>query len=112
MKYFSREEMACKCGCKFNTVDYELAMVLDTLREFFNTPVTITSGCRCVDHNKAVGGSPNSKHLLGIAADIKVKGVSPKEVYEYLDTKYTTKYGIGLYSSWVHIDVRKHRARW
>jgi uncharacterized protein YcbK (DUF882 family) len=112
MEYFQRSEFACKCGCGFATVDYELAEVVDELRGYFGKPVLITSGCRCEVHNSKVGGSKNSKHKLGIACDLKVLGVDAEVVYQYLNTKYLGKYGIGLYDSWVHIDVRLNKARW
>lgn len=112
MSHFTKAEFACKCGCGFDTVDPELLEVLEELREAYNVPITINSGCRCEKHNKLVGGEPKSQHLLGTAADIVVKGVSPYKVFQYLDRKYKGKYGIGLYSSWVHIDVRPQQARW
>ena len=112
MKYFKRSEFECFCGCGFNTVDYELAEVVDKLREHFNAPVFITSGCRCEAHNKAIGGAKSSKHMLGIASDLKVAGVNPTQVYDYLNKEYPNKYGIGLYRTWVHIDIRADKARW
>lgn len=112
MENFKRKEFACKCGCGFSTVDYMLAKVLDDLRNHFDKPVIVTSGCRCETHNKTVGGATQSTHLFGIAGDIKVKGIAPKEVYKYLDKKYPDTFGIGLYISWVHIDVRFKKARW
>lgn len=112
MKYFKREEFACNCGCGFSTIDYELAEVLDNLREHFGQPIEITSGCRCPTWNKLSGGESKSKHLEGIAADIKVRNVNPKLVYSWLDAIYPTKYGLGVYPSWVHIDVRTVKARW
>ena len=109
---FERKEFACKCGCGFSTVDAELLAVLRALRKHFNTSVTITSGCRCVSHNRKVGGEEGSQHTFGKAADIQVKGVHPRTVYRYLTCEYPDRYGIGLYSSWVHIDVRDNKARW
>lgn len=110
---FSRKEFRCKCGvCDQVAVDYELLAVLEDLRAHFSSPVTITSGNRCPTHNRREGGSEGSKHLLSIASDIRVKGISAKRVYEYLDGAYPNKYGMGLYPSWVHIDVRPERARW
>ena len=113
-KYFDREEFSCKgtdCGtdgknCGFNAVDAELVQVLDDVREHFGKPVMITSGCRCRKHNAKVGGAKNSTHVFGIAADIRVKDIDAKEVYKYLDEKYSNKYGIGKYTGWTHIDVR------
>lgn len=112
MKWFSRNEFACKCGCGFNTVDYELAVVLDSLREHYEAPITINSGCRCYMHNKTIGGSARSKHVLGSAADVVVKGVQSDDVYAYLDKKYDGKYGIGRYTGRTHIDTRSTKARW
>ena len=45
--------------------------VLDPLREAYGKPIVVTSGFRCKELNKAVGGSPSSQHLLGLAADIR-----------------------------------------
>lgn len=109
-EYFSRKEFACKCGCGFDAVDTELLDVLTDVREKFG-PVTITSGNRCPKHNAAVGGVHNSKHTKGIAADIQTPA-SPKHVQDYLEAKYSGKYGIGRYTSWTHIDVREEPARW
>ena len=71
-EHFSREEMACKCGCGLDTVDAELLSLLEKIRAHFDRPITINSGCRCEAHNRAVGGSKNSQHLIGRAADIVV----------------------------------------
>ena len=110
-EHFSREEFACGDQCGFATVDVELLELLESIRKRFNAPVTITSGCRCSLHNTAVGGAYRSKHLLGIAADIKVKDVDPKEVYKFVDGHAPNKYGLKAYSSWVHVDVREDKWR-
>jgi len=109
---FSREEFACKCGCGFNTADKELVHILEKVRTKFNSPVTINSACRCEKHNHTIGGSTGSKHKLGIAADIVVKGVNAAEVYAYLCSIAAGKYGIGKYNTFTHIDVRSTMARW
>ncbi len=44
--------------------------ILDPLRRAWGRPVTVTSGYRCHALNRAVGGSPTSHHLRGMAADI------------------------------------------
>lgn len=111
-EYFVRGEFACKCGCGFDTVDAELLRQLDRLRHHFDSPTVITSGCRCRGYNKLVGGASGSKHLEGKAADLQVSGVSPEEVYNYLDSKFPGMYGLGLYKTWVHFDVRSQPARW
>jgi len=112
MKNFKRAEFACHCGCGFDTVDFELAEVLDDVREHFGRKITVVSGARCRKRNKLVGGADGSQHLEGKAADIKTKGVSPHTVYEYLVEKYRGRYGIGVYPTWVHVDTRGTLARW
>lgn len=111
-KNFSRHEFACQCGCGFDTVDIETVKVLQEVADEFGEPVTVTSGCRCPAHNKAVGGANNSQHKLARAADIMVKNVSPAAVFEFLDRKYPDRYGLGEYSNFVHVDTRTGKARW
>lgn len=52
----------------------ELLEVLDDLREFYGKPIKITSGFRCAELNKLVGGSPTSAHVIGYAADLQPIG--------------------------------------
>lgn len=44
--------------------------VLQPMRDYMGTPVTITSGYRTAAHNAAVGGVKSSHHRRGMAADI------------------------------------------
>ena len=117
-KHFSRHEFLCKgnikgiCKCDGATVDVELLELLEDLREHFENIIKIYSGYRCPRYNKYVGGVNHSRHMQGIASDVHIPGISPYAVYKYLDKKYPEKYGIGLYKTFTHIDVRSHRARW
>ena len=111
-KNFSDVEFECQCGCGTGRVTEDLVRVLQEVRNHFGKSVTITSGIRCVSHNKNVGGASKSKHIKGIAADFKIKGIKPQVVYEWICDKYPESFGIGLYSRWVHLDVRKVKARW
>ena len=45
--------------------------VLDPLREAYGRPIRVTSGYRCPKLNRLVGGSHNSQHMRGEAADIQ-----------------------------------------
>ena len=115
IKYFSRSEFRCKCGkCGGFPVEpsWELLEVLDKIREHFGAPVRVNSGIRGETHNKNVGGASKSQHLYGTAADIKVDGVSPTKVAEYAETLLPNTGGIGIYSTFVHVDVRKTKSRW
>lgn len=103
---FSRAEFACKCGCGFDAVSPDLVLVLQALRDHFAAPVSITSGCRCRKHNTRVGGAPASYHISGLAADITVASIKPREVYRWLDAHCAGRYGVIEYRGWVHVDVR------
>ena len=72
-KHFAPHEMACKCCGALDMNDHFMGM-LDNLREEVCMPVIINSGYRCPKHNAEIGGSKNSAHLEGKAADIRVGG--------------------------------------
>lgn len=75
---FSRSEFACKCGCGKNDISPELVNMLQKIRTAMGEPITVTSGCRCEKHNKAVGGVENSWHVKGLAADITCRSGASK----------------------------------
>jgi len=109
-KHFSRYEFACKCGCGKDTVDVELVKLCEVSREFVGASITPSSGCRCPRHNKEVGGGDKSQHLLCKAGDLPVD--NPRDLYNFLCSKYPNKYGFGLYNTFVHADCRSKKARW
>lgn len=110
--HFTRAEFACKCGCGFDVVDAGLLSVLESIRARFSVPVTINSGARCQRHNKAMGGRPDSMHLLGKAADIRVGGIAPGRVASWVEKTFPACYGVGIYDTFIHIDSRQAPARW
>ena len=109
---FRVKEFACTDGTDPIFIDSELVTVLQKIRTHFGKSVTITSAYRTPSRNKAVGGETYSQHLYGRAADIKVKGVSPKNVASYAEKILSNKGGIGVYDTFTHIDVRAVKARW
>lgn len=109
---FKVREFGCKDGSDAVFMHPMLVDILQQIRNHFKKPVIINSAFRTTIHNKSVGGAKNSQHLYGCAADIAVSGVSPKKVAEYVETLLAGKGGIGVYSNFVHIDVRDKKARW
>jgi uncharacterized protein YcbK (DUF882 family) len=114
---FSRRELSCRCGCKTPIeVDANLARlaaVLQQLRELAGAPIIIASGYRCARHNKAVGGAEKSQHITGMAADIWSKKITPAQLFVLAEKIPAFQNGgIGIYSTWIHLDIRKGRARW
>jgi len=101
-------------------MDHETLQVAQTACDHFARQLGVprvichvTSAARCPAHNKNVGSTPQSQHILGRAMDIRIVGVSPQELYDYLFKTYPVKYGIGLYPTFVHIDTRSTgAARW
>jgi uncharacterized protein YcbK (DUF882 family) len=117
---FSLQEFNSKCGREIpNNVlpnIIQLAKNLQVLRDSLGKTISITSGYRSPQHNKKIGGAKDSQHVKGMAADIKVTGMTPKEValvIEGLIEQGKIKQGgIGIYPSWVHYDIRGTKARW
>lgn len=111
-KNFRVKEFACKDGSDPIFISPELVELLQKIRDHFGRPVTITSGFRTAKHNKTEKGATYSQHLYGTAADIKVTGIKPVEVAAYAETLLSNTGGIGIYSTFVHVDVREKKARW
>ena len=63
-KYFKKRVFACRCGCGLNEMDNEHLIMLYRARKIAKIPMVVTSGCRCTIHNKSVGGSKTSSHLV------------------------------------------------
>ena len=111
-KNFKVKEFACKDGSDTVFISDELVSLVQKIRDHYGKSVTINSGYRTFSHNKKVGGAKKSTHLVGIAADIMVKGVSPAKVAAYAETLMPEHGGIGQYKNFVHIDVRHEKSRW
>lgn len=109
---FTVGEFASRDGADTVLIDTELVDVLQNIRDYFGAPVTINSAYRSPSHNRAVGGASNSRHTTGEAADIVVLGVEPEEVAQYAEYILSDRGGIGLYDTFVHVDVRDNRSRW
>ena len=45
--------------------------ILDPVREMYGKPIVVTSGFRSPFLNRLVGGVPTSRHLQGLAADLR-----------------------------------------
>lgn len=103
MHYFRIEEFACKC-CKENKINPELLKRLDIARGLAGIPFRINSGYRCVKHNSSVGGSKNSSHIRGLAADISCTTDSQRWIIvkALIDAGFTR---IGIAKTFIHVDI-------
>jgi uncharacterized protein YcbK (DUF882 family) len=114
-EHFDSSEFTCHCCGELpeQGMDPALLEVLERVREYFDAPVTVVSGYRCPKHNAEVGGARSSQHLLGTAADIRVKGIKPYEVYRAVTMQIMVgRGGVGKYPTFTHVDVRRNFARW
>jgi uncharacterized protein YcbK (DUF882 family) len=110
-KNFSRWEFACHgdhCCDHSAPVHPALVAGLQSLRETIERPLTISSGFRCRKHNRAIHGSKDSQHCLGMAADIEVPESLTADELAQIAQLIPAFYrgGIGTYATWIHVDVR------
>jgi len=110
---FSTDELKCD-HCGRCNVTPELVSALQSLRDLARLPIQVTSGYRCPEHNRAVGGASASQHAEGKAADIKITGLNVLEMYLLVcEVPAFRNGGVGLYDGgFIHVDVRRGRARW
>ena len=68
--------------------------------------VMITSGYRSKAVNDAVGSSDKSQHRLGCAADLRVPGMTPKEVVQAIvDSDLPFDQCIKEFDRWTHVSI-------
>jgi zinc D-Ala-D-Ala carboxypeptidase len=80
------------------------AFYMEKVRELLgNVAVTINSGYRSPDVNRAVGGTSNSSHTYGYAVDFTAYGHTPLTISNIL-AKSSLKFDQLIYEkTWVHI---------
>jgi uncharacterized protein YcbK (DUF882 family) len=120
VSYFKISEFDSKDGAempydvKMNVI--ELIDNLNVLRQELGSPLYVNSGYRSPEHNKSIGGSLNSQHLTGKAADIRSNEYTPKQIKEKIEELIKVgkmkQGGLGLYPTFCHYDIRGKKARW
>ena len=80
------------------------AFYMEKVRELLgNVAITINSGYRSPDVNRAVGGTSNSSHTYGYAVDFTAYGHTPLTISNIL-AKSNLKFDQLIYEkTWVHI---------
>lgn len=70
--HFNAREFRCSCGKVHETlIASELVDKLEVLYAALNcSKIIVTSGYRCPEHDKAVGGTSSGQHTKGTAADV------------------------------------------
>lgn len=116
-EHFHALELCCPhCGrCE---VTQALLDALEAFRAAVGQPVLIDSAYRCPEHNAAVGGVPNSQHVLGEAADVRVAEMTGWQLYDVaVKIPLIHGFGVDFHKNYLHIDVRTpasagHVAKW
>ena len=111
-EHFTVYEFRCKDNTDPIFVSLTLVNVLEHIRQHFNKPVYINSAYRNPAYNAMIGGAKRSMHMYGMAADIHINGVTPKQIAEFAETIFPNSGGIGIYDNFCHIDVRPVKSRW
>ena len=98
-----------------NSLDCMLDLICDCLqplRDKLGKPMIITSGYRCYQLNKAIGGATNSQHTKGQAVDFHVKGMTIQQLMEFvINSGVPFDQCINEHNQWVHISYRKGNNR-
>lgn len=112
--HFNVQEFKCQCGKSHDIlIDSGLIDKLETLYTALNcSKIIVTSGYRCLEHDKAVGGTGGGQHTKGTAADVCCYGqggqpISSKTVCcKAQDLGFTGIANITSSYQYTHLDVR------
>jgi hypothetical protein len=104
-EHFHVEEFTCRCGsCGKVFVHPDLIPMLESIREKYGHEMIITSGFRCKDYNKLLGGGP--EHPRGEAADIYCVGDENR--FKLLSACFAVGIKrIGIDRTFVHVGISK-----
>jgi uncharacterized protein YcbK (DUF882 family) len=124
--HFVVEEFDCHDGTKvskrdYNGLEYLCRTFLEPLRAKYG-PVHVNSGFRTASYNRKIGGASQSMHIYTIhdgndqAADITCRKGGPRDWHRTLTAirkrERSDKGGLGLYGTFVHVDIRDYCADW
>lgn len=93
-------------GSGFTAMQWRLVSALDQLRAGWGMPLRVNSGFRTPTRNAVVGGAPNSAHLRGLAADIKMSSLVECIKFAVFAAQHGFKrIGVDMKGTFVHVDV-------
>ena len=112
--HFNAREFRCQCGQPHETlIASELIDKLEALYTALNcSKIIVTSGYRCPEHDKAVGGTSSGQHTKGTAADVCCYGQDGQPISSKTVCCKAQNLGFGgianITSSYqyTHLDVR------
>lgn len=125
-KHFVVEEFDCKDGTKvrpreYDGLEYLCRQFLEPMRRRFGA-CSVHSGFRTRSHNANVGGEDRSYHIYpdhdgnDQAADVSFARGTPSQWHAMANAirrrKRNGRGGLGLYRTFVHLDIRDFAANW
>lgn len=133
-RHFSRYETECNC-CGLNEIDFCIIHRVQTIRDVAcwlagrDTPILITSGCRCKQGNKRAGGKVSSRHLRGRDRENYRTPFEKSDALDWTFFNEKDKWLLGVFDvifrdTWqggfhfyedrgfIHVDGRPERGRW
>lgn len=129
MKYFTIKELTKSSTAEAKGIDNTptpeiktnlerlVEKVLDPLREKYGKPITVNSGYRCPELNKAVGGSKTSDHMNGFSVDITASSKKENAIlFQIIKDNFDFdqliwEKGNSEYPDWVHVSYNPNRLR-
>lgn len=112
MKYFSDNELRCKCGCGEMGVKEDALLKLNILRHLWGKPLVLNSAYRCANHEDERDKEVPGTHNQGIAFDIRT---TPNQQPELIRLAMEVGFkGFGFHKSFLHVDAREqeHISAW
>lgn len=104
-----RSVLDCSDGCGMKPTENAMWFLLSLAREFntrHNKKVLVTSGARCFNHNKEVGGVANSAHTKGLAFDVHYDNSTEcYTIVRHLFDMGVPRIGINFAKNFVHFDI-------
>lgn len=83
-----------------------LCLVLEHVRTLVASPIIVSSGFRCIELNRRVGGAATSAHTRGLAADFSTPACGPRELAMRIqDSDLMFDQLILEFGQWVHLAV-------
>ena len=106
---FRASEFACQ-HCGRHGIRQWFVEHLQALRDHHGRPMLINSGYRCELHPVEARKAKPGRHFEGIAADIRISGVSLLAVWRSLASfPQFTGIGVNRYANYIHLDCRPLR---
>ena len=89
--------------------------IFQPVRDHFGVPIGVSSGYRCKELNKAIGGSKYSQHMIGEALDIDADiygRVTNAEIFNYIKNnlewdQMIWEFGDDDEPNWVHVSYKE-----